>query len=408
MSNQKLLLYFFWVILVAITGYLISVNLLLNIVSSIDEKLQYVININGLTPLKIRQYYPDKKFILGQALFFDPVLSGNRNISCASCHLVSKGLSDGRQFSLGPSEGNFSRKLSNNMIEQGVRKRNSPDLWNRDAISVKNLFLDGRIEVLDSEKKIFQNPIGDALLKQFQNALEVQAIFPIASESEMSGLFGDKSEKNLPGEHADKVNDLVNKSKYKTGTEKILSIHAQLLERLISRKAMPETWQITYRNMFIEAYPEVNLNKLTIYHVGSAIGHFEELAFAANNSRWDQYLEGKTEAINNQEKLGALIFFGKGYCSSCHMDTLLSDFKFHNIGIISDPLFTPKGQFEDLGRYFVTKNKKDMYKFRTPPLRNVTKSAPYFHDGSSATLYEALIRHTNPLKYENSFLVLYT
>ena len=97
------------------------------------------------------------------------------------------------------------------------------------------------------------------------------------------------------------------------------------------------------------------------------------------------------------------MFYGKSYCSACHTGTLLSDFKFYNIGVISDPLTTSKGQFEDLGRYFATKEMADMYKFRTPPLRNITKSAPYFHDGSSVTLKEALNRHANPLKYADAY-----
>ena len=403
MNKRQLLIYLISALATIAIGTFIAVNLGWSGASSADEKLKVAIELNELKPLQIRQYYPDKKYVLGQALFFDPILSGNRNMSCASCHLLSKGLSDGRPFSIGPNEGHFSRELTQTSIEQGVRKRNAPDLWNRDANPVKNLFLDGRIEVLDSERKLFRSPLGDLLPKQFKNALEVQAIFPLVAESEMSGLYGDVSDKSLPTGHANKKNDLIVKSNYGTEKEKILSIHTQLLERLLSKNGKPEAWQVTYRNMFKDAYPTVKPEELTIYHVGSAIGHFEELAFAANNSRWDQYLEGKTDALNSQEKLGALVFYGKGYCSACHTGTLLSDFKFYNIGVISDPLTTSKGQFEDLGRYFATRDMADMYKFRTPPLRNITKSAPYFHDGSSVTLKEALNRHANPLKYADAY-----
>jgi cytochrome c peroxidase len=372
-------------------------------ISSLDEKLKLAIKTHDLRSLKIRVYYPDKKFILGQALFFDPILSGNRNVSCASCHLLSKGLSDGKQISLPPPTDSLKNSTSKVNIEIDVRKRNTPDLWNRDALPVKSLFLDGRVEVLNSEKKIFRSPLGDSLPKEFQNALEVQSIFPIASESEMSGHFDDVSSKQLPVNHAEKRNDLVRKKIYSSDKAKIQDIHKNILERLLSKRSNPTLWQITYRKLFNEAYPNLSINQISIYHVGSALAHFEETAFAANNSRWDQYLDGKLSALSTKEKKGAIVFYGKGFCGSCHSGSLFSDFNFHNVGVISAPIITSSGQFEDLGRYLVTKRNDDMYRFRTPPLRNVTKSAPYFHDGSSLTLREAIVRHVNPLKIADEF-----
>ncbi len=99
------------------------------------------------------------------------------------------------------------------------------------------------------------------------------------------------------------------------------------------------------------------------------------------------------------------MFFGKARCGVCHKGPLFSDFEFHSIGVRDfGPGFDGRGS--DLGRYGATGRQEDRYKFRTPPLRNVTLTAPYFHNGSAATLDEAIHQHLDPLfhadKYEES------
>jgi len=135
---------------------------------------------------------------------------------------------------------------------------------------------------------------------------------------------------------------------------------------------------------------------MNIVDVGNAIAHFEELAFASTDSAWDRYIGGDQHAISEQAKVGALVFYGEGRCAACHTGPLFSDFKYHGVGIFSK--IYVNGQYvNDLGRGGVTGNPRENYEFRTSPLRNVTKFGPYFHDGSTPSLYDAIVRHLEPL-----------
>ena len=91
------------------------------------------------------------------------------------------------------------------------------------------------------------------------------------------------------------------------------------------------------------------------------------------------------------------MFYGKGRCSICHAGPHFSDFKFH---VVPFPQlgFGKNGFGVDYGRFNATLDPKDLYKFRTPPLYNVQKTAPYGHSGSVATLEEAIIAHFDPLR----------
>jgi cytochrome c peroxidase len=148
--------------------------------------------------------------------------------------------------------------------------------------------------------------------------------------------------------------------------------------------------------MFHAAYPTKPPGRITIVEVGNAISHFEELAFAAAGSPWDHYVAGEDGAVSATAKMGALIFYGKGRCAACHSGALFSDFQYHGAGIFSK--INVNGRYvDDLGRGAVTGKRADNYHFRTSPLRNVTQFGPYFHDGSTQSLYDALVRHIHPL-----------
>ena len=155
-------------------------------------------------------------------------------------------------------------------------------------------------------------------------------------------------------------------------------------------------WQKEYRRLARAAYPEVSLYGLSIVELVNAISHFEKIAFATRNAPWDDYLRSNNGAISSDAKAGALVFFGKGKCAACHVGPLFSDFEFHSLGVRQ---IGPGKNIssDDLGRYHVTADERDLYKFRTPPLRNVTLSPPYFHDGVAATLRAAIRHHNDPL-----------
>jgi cytochrome c peroxidase len=151
--------------------------------------------------------------------------------------------------------------------------------------------------------------------------------------------------------------------------------------------------------MFHEAYPRKS--EFSIVDVANAIAHFEEMAFATRDSVWDRHLRGDTTALCVEAKRGAIVFYGKGRCAVCHRGDLFSDFSYHSIGVFRA---NTTGRLpEDLGRWNATRLQADRYKFRTPPLRNVTQTAPYFHDGSEGTLRGAIKVHFDPLASAKKF-----
>ncbi len=135
-----------------------------------------------------------------------------------------------------------------------------------------------------------------------------------------------------------------------------------------------------YVKLFEQAYPGEGLTALTL---AKAIASFERTV-VSGVSAFDKYAMGEEGAISDKAKKGFELFKGKAHCVDCHDGFNFSDGSFHNIGLKDGEL---KGK--ELGRY-LTKNRAAWYGvMKTPTLRDVTKSAPYFHDGSVATLHEA-------------------
>ncbi len=104
----------------------------------------------------------------------------------------------------------------------------------------------------------------------------------------------------------------------------------------------------------------------------------------ANNSKWIRFREGDQKALSAAAQRGWKIFDGKARCANCHSGLLLTDLQYHNAGIGMDE------KEPDLGRHRVTNQERDKGAFKTPTLMDVGKSAPYFHNGSVATLEEAV------------------
>jgi len=107
------------------------------------------------------------------------------------------------------------------------------------------------------------------------------------------------------------------------------------------------------------------------------------------NSPFDQYLKGNVNAINDQQKKGYRLFKAYG-CVACHQGQNVGGNMFQKFGVLQDITLEPGTLSKDLGRYNVTRNGWDKRVFKVPSLRLVTKTAPYFHDGSVATLEEAV------------------
>ena len=118
-------------------------------------------------------------------------------------------------------------------------------------------------------------------------------------------------------------------------------------------------------------------------HVAYAVAAFMR-TLVANESRWARFRGGDETAFNEQERKGWQVFNEKAKCTNCHDSILLTDMQYHNIGIGMDV------QTPDVGRAKVSGQEKDTGAFKTPTLLDISKSAPYFHNGSVATLEEAV------------------
>ncbi|MGE0405455.1 MAG: cytochrome-c peroxidase [Candidatus Korobacteraceae bacterium] len=114
-----------------------------------------------------------------------------------------------------------------------------------------------------------------------------------------------------------------------------------------------------------------------------AISSFER-TIVATNAAWTRFSGGDESALNDTARRGWALFSGKAGCTNCHDGMLLTDQQYHNVGIGMD---APQ---PDVGRFTVTKDEKDTGAFKTPTLLDISKSAPYFHNGSVATLGEAV------------------
>lgn len=331
-----------------------------------DEELRQLIAEADVTPLE-KPSLDAAKVALGQVLFFDKILSGNRNISCATCHSPALGTGDGLPLSIGEGGVGAGPDRSAPLDEDGnpiFIARHAPVAFGMGGLS--NMFWDGKVEQNDDGS--IDTPAGDDFLPGVENAAAAQSMFPVTSRAEMRGQPGDNELADI--EDGD-----------------FRSIWAGLMARLL---AIDE-----YRTLFAEAYPDVPESDLTFAHAGNAIAAFEIDRWTLNDTPFDDYLGGDNDALTDAQKRGAAMFFGKFVnCSHCHSGPLLTDGEFHNIGV---PEIGPgKGDGEngtsDFGRERVTGNPEDRFRFRTPPLRNCAVSGPWMHTGAFDTL-EAIVEH---------------
>ena len=294
---------------------------------------------------------------LGQALTFDPVLSGNKDISCGTCHFPAFGTGDGKSLSIGQGGANVGPARSH---PQGTFiPRNAPPLFNLSAM--KHLFWDGRIE---QNGATITTPAGAQVTTAMNRVFEFGAIsaigmFPVTNRAEMRAGSG---------------NDLG-----AVPDSDMQGIWDALMKRL---GAIPE-----YRAMFENAYPGTKFEDMTFAHASNAIGGFIVDSYSLANSPWDRFLAGNDDALSSRQLAGAKTFLTLK-CSICHTGAMLSDDQFHNVAVAQIGPGEGNGTAlnDDFGRMNVTGNPADIYKFRTTPLRNVEFSGPYGHDGAVVNL----------------------
>jgi cytochrome c peroxidase len=148
-----------------------------------------------------------------------------------------------------------------------------------------------------------------------------------------------------------------------------------------------------YRVLFAKAYPKEGITKDTI---AKALASFERTV-VSTQSPFDRYAKGDENAISQEAKEGFVLFKGKAHCADCHDGFNFSDGSFQNIGLHDGELHG-----KELGRYNVKHRAAWYGVFKTPTLRDVTKSYPYFHDGSVKTLKEATVICSQGGRYEHN------
>src|SRR5580700_5530636 len=285
---------------------------------------QYAISPTTLTPTRAA---------LGEKLFFEPRLSGDGSVACATCHDPARAFTDGRPVSVG--------------IHGRVGQRNAPTILN--ALYNKHQFWDGRVATL-----------------------EQQAALPITNPFEMgSASLGDA------------------------------------VSRIASDK--------DYQTQFVQAFGRGENEQDML----SAIADYER-TLASFDSPFDHFIAGEANAISDSAKRGWELFNTKARCHLCHAltenqrdATLFIDNDFHNIGIgilrhrvaplaqqaerelaqghlVAIDTVAITSEMSVLGRFLVTRKQSDIASFKTPGLRNVVVTTPYFHDGSMQTLWDVM------------------
>ncbi len=327
----------------------------------------------------------DEKVELGRVLMFDKILSGNRNISCGTCHHSLTDTGDGLSLPVGEGGKGLGVTRSADHADDTIHERvprNAPPVWNAGDNAIHTMFHDGRVTTVTGAgfPSGCDTPAKHDLPDNLENVLACQAMFPVTSATEMAGQPADGNPVAIA---ADAGN---------------LPLVWELLAQRL--RAIPE-----YVTLFQAAFPGdvIDAGDITYAHAANAIAAFEGVAWRADNSPFDRYLRGDKGAMSKNARLGMELFYegdSNGHaCAECHSGLYQTDLGFHAIampqigsGRGSGPLGT-----EDFGRQQVTGLETDKHKFRTPSLRNVALTAPYGHSGAYNTLRAVVEHHMDPV-----------
>jgi cytochrome c peroxidase len=287
------------------------------------------------------------RIALGRLLFFDPILSGEKDVACATCHHPDLAFADGRQFSVGAGgaglgPGRVASVSSITGLPIGLVPRNSQTIFNA---------------AFNADAAGSPSHLGLQFWDGRASGLEEQARIPIMSRTEMAGDA-------YPAEVA----------------------RDSVVARL---RGLDE-----YVELFREAFPAesealTGADVVTMDTYGRAVAAYER-ELVTRNSPFDRYAGGDDGALSPEQKVGLELFFTKAVCSSCHGGPMFSDFRFHVLGVPQEGDGKDLLPGDDTGREEHTLNPADRYAFRTPTLRNVELTAPYMHDGVFATLEEVV------------------
>lgn len=319
---------------------------------------------------------------LGQLLFYDPILSGNKEVACATCHHPAFGTGDGLSLSIGDGGIGLGPNRvvdPNNHPEQRI-PRNAQALFNLGAHEFTVLFHDGRIEVDPDRPGGLRTPLDADMIAGFETLLSAQSMFPVLSPDEMAGHYAENE-----------IAAAVRKGEL-TSAGGAWDLIAHRVSDIPA-----------YADAFIATYPQITTaEQITFADVSNAIASFIELEWRSDNAPFDAYLRDQTP-LPAAATTGLALFYGEAGCSTCHSGPFQTDHQFHATG---DVQIGPgkarrfESHARDVGRFGVTGDPLDRFAFRTPSLRNVALTGPYGHSGAFADLATYLRHHTAPEAFE--------
>ena len=273
---------------------------------------------------------------LGRLLFWDPVLSGARDVACATCHHPDLAYADGREISVGTGAvglGPARVDVSGGRIP--AMRRNSPTILNT---AFNGLDRRRRRRGSDREALSVDQSRAPMFWDSRVRSLEAQALEPLVAMEEMRGA-------TYPEDVA------------------VDSVVARL-------RAIPE-----YVTLFDEAF--AGASPISATQLAQALAAFQS-SLVAMDSPFDRFRAGDSSALDEQQVRGMEEFDDAG-CDRCHEGVMFSDFDLHAEGVPEHPLVAEPDTGD--GRF----------RFRTPSLRNVALTAPYMHNGTLATLEDVLV-----------------
>jgi cytochrome c peroxidase len=383
---------------------------------ALDARLAWVLQDAGFTgaiesTLERRLGRPlDRRLAnLGRLLWFDKLHSLHHDNTCAGCHSPTNGFGDSQGMAIGVQ--------NNNLVgpdRAGPRnQRRSPLVINAAFLSA--LMWNGRFSAPSGDP--FDNsfgfhfpppeddvrfPPGSPMVRAL---LQAQAHIPATEMVEVAGFTGvcrprDLGPRSPFCQFDDGLGEIVplpDASGFRN--ERVRQKGVELLN------AEPE-----YRRLFGERFPDVAAGgPIDFTMFGLAIAEFEfTMTFA--NAPIDRFARGQRDAMTTAEKRGALLFFAKARCVTCHAvagdsNEMFTDFTNRVAGVpqiapsfgvgAGNMIFDGPGQDEDFGLEQTTGNRADRYKFRTAPLRNLAVAPAFFHNGAFRRLEDAIGHHLN-------------
>ena len=380
--------------------------------ASLDAQVRSVLQQQGFTgtagsSIEDRLGRPINRSLadLGRLLFFDTGGGLHDDNTCGGCHSPANGFGDSQSIAIGVQNNN---RVGPN--RSGPRnQRRAPTAAN--TAFYPKLMWNGRFSAPsgdafdNSQGYFFPAPEGTTAFPPnhptVTHLLIAQAHIPPTELVEVAGFTGTAG---TIGAEFDQFDDGQGEAVPPPDASGFRNepIRQAVLARLNGTPA--------YRTLFAASFPEVASGAAIDFTMfGRAIAEFEfTLTFA--DAPIDRFARGDGKAMTVPQKEGALVFFGRGGCSSCHAVAgasveMFSDFEMHVIGVpqiapafgtgTGNVIFDGPGRDEDFGLEQITWNPADRYKFRTSPLRNVALQPAFFHNGAFTRLEDAIRHHLN-------------